>query len=108
MGDRFVKLDGNRNILSVDATNNYSHSMSQMLTYDEIEIGHGHPDLYITKFEEILITGDDSDIGYFIEVDLKYPNNIKEKTKVFPFCPENKICIKTGFRDYMKNIKRDT
>ena len=44
---------------------------------------HGHPDLYINKLEKILYTPDGSDIGYFVEVDLKYPDNIKEKTKNF-------------------------
>ena len=39
---------------------------------------------------EILNTSDDSDIGYFLEVDLKYPNNINYKTKNFPFALENK------------------
>ena len=38
--------------------------------------------------EEILNTEDDNEIGYFIECDLKYPDNIKQKTKYFPFCPE--------------------
>ena len=73
----------------MDATNLYGHSMSQMLLSDEIELWHGHPDLYMNKIEEILYTPDDNVVGYFIEVDLKYPDNIKEKTKVFPFAPEN-------------------
>ena len=74
----------------MDATNLYGHPMSQMLPYDEIEMWHGHPDLYVNKLEEILNTPDDSDFGFFIEVDLKYPDNEKEKTKNFPFCSENK------------------
>ena len=78
----------------MDATNLYGHSMSQILPYDEIEMWHGHPDLYMKKLEEILNNPDDNDIGYFIEVDLKYPDNIKEKTKNFPFAPENKIIDK--------------
>ena len=65
--------------------------MSQMLLYVEIEMWHGDLDLYMNWLEEALNTSDDSDIGYFMEVDLKYPNKIKEKTKQFPFCPENKI-----------------
>ena len=48
---------------------------------------------------------DDSDIGYFAEVDVRYPDNIKEKTKNFPFCPENKIIDKDKYNDYMKEIK---
>ena len=90
MGDRYVKSDEIKKILYMDATNLYGHSMSQMLPYDEIEMWHGHPDLYMNWLKEILNTPDDNEIGYFLEVDLKYPDNIKQKTKHFPFCPENR------------------
>ena len=80
MGDRYVKSDENKKILFMDATNLYDYSMSQLLPYDEIEMWHGRPDLYMNWLEKILNTPDVSDIGYFIEVDLKYPDNIKEKT----------------------------
>ena len=53
-------------------------------------------------------SADDSDIGYFIEVVLKYPDNIKYKTKKFPFAPENKKTNPDDFSDYMKKIKPDT
>ena len=89
----------------MDATNLYGHSMSQMLPYDEIEMWHGHPDLYMNKVEEILINPDDPDIGYFVEADLRYPDNAKEKTKNFPFCPENKVISKDKYTDQMKKIK---
>ena len=85
MGDRFVKSDENKKILYMDATNLYGHSMSQMLPCDEIEMWHGDPDNYWNWLEEILNTPYDNEIGYFLEVDLKYPDNIKEKTKNFPF-----------------------
>ena len=49
----------------------------------------GHLDLYMNWLEEIINTPDDSHIAYFIEMDLKYPDNIKEKTKNFPNVPEN-------------------
>ena len=103
MGDRYVKSDANKEILYIDANNLYCHSMSQPLPYYEIEMWHGDLDLYMKWLEEILNTPDDSDIGYFAEVDLRYPDNIKEKTKNFPFCPENKIIHKDN--DYMKEIK---
>ena len=82
MGDRYIRSDDNKKVLYFDANNLYGDSMSQPLPYDEIKYDN-------IKLEDILNTPDDSDIGYFIEVDLKYPNNIKEKTKNFPFCPEN-------------------
>ena len=70
LGDLYVKSDENEQILYADATNLYWHSMSQPLPYDEIEMWHGHPDLYINWLDKILNTRDHSDIGYFMEVDL--------------------------------------
>ena len=58
--------------------------MSQPLPFDEIKFDNN------VKIEDILNTPDDSNIGYFIEADLKDPDNIKEKTKNFPFAPVNK------------------
>ena len=98
MGDRYVKSDENKKILYADANNRYGHSMSEL-------------DLIISKFdkdvilEDILTTPDDSDVGYFIEVDLKAPDNIKEKTKQFPFAPVNRKKNPEDFTDYMKTIK---
>ena len=57
--------------------------------------------------ETILDTPDDNEIGYFVEVDLIYPDNIKEKTKNFPFCPINKYSSQDKFSDYMNEIKPD-
>ena len=59
--------------------------MSQCLPYDNMKF-----DKYVT-LEDILNTKDDSEIGYFIECDLRYPDNIKQKTKNFPSAPENKF-----------------
>ena len=79
--------------------------MSQGLPYDEIDIWHGYPDFYMNIFEKLSNTPDDSDIGYFIEVDLRYPDDKEEKTKDFPFCPENKVNPKDKYNDNMKTIK---
>ena len=101
MGDRYIKSDKNKKILYIDANNLYGHSMSQYLPYDEIKFDNN------VKLEDILNTPDDSDIGFFVEVDLKYPDNIKQKTKNFPFAPENKKINPDNFNDYMKEIKPD-
>ena len=81
--------------------------MSQLVPIDEIKMWHGHPDLYMKKLEENIKVPDDSDIGFFIEVDLKHPDKIKEKTKNFPFAPENKIIDEDKYNAYMKKIKPD-
>ena len=99
MGDRYVKLDENKKILYMDVTNLYGHSMSQTLLYDEIKF---QKDICL---QEVLNTPDENEIGYFLKVDLKYPDNIKEKTKNFPFCPKNKIIAKQKYNDDMENIK---
>ena len=102
MGDRYVISDENKKILYVDAINLYGHSMSEPLPYDEIKFDN------IVKLKDILDTPDDNDIGYFIEVGSKYPDNVKEKTRHIPFAPENKKIHLDDFSDYMKTIKPDT
>ena len=52
--------------------------------------------------DEVLNTDGDSPYGYFVECDLEYPNEIKEKTKHFPFCPEKKKVSDDMFSSYMK------
>ena len=99
MGDRNNNSDENKKILYIDATNLYGHSMSQPLPYDENKFDQN------VNLEDILNTPDDSDIGYFIEVDLIYPDKIKEKTKIFPFAPVNKKINPDIFNDYMNEIK---
>ena len=77
MGDRYVKSDENKKILYADANNLYGHSMSQPLPYDETKFDKN------VKLKDILSTPDDSDIGYFIEVDSTYSD---KKNENFPIC----------------------
>ena len=101
LGDRHIKSDDNKKILYIDANNLYGHSMCQTLAYDEIKFDNN------VNLADILNTPDDSDIGYFVEVNLTYPNNIKQKTKIFPFAPEIKKINPDNFNDYMKEVKPD-
>ena len=99
MGDRYIKSDENTNIIYVDANNLYGFAMSQALPYDNIKFETENICL-----DEILNTPDDNDIGYFLEVDIEYPHSIRQKTKHFPFCPENKLISKNDFTPYMQSI----
>ena len=101
MGDRYVKSVENKKILYIDANNLYGDSMSQPLPYDEIKFDQN------VKLEDILNTPDDGDIGYLVEVDLKYPDHIKEKTTNFPFAPVNRKINPDNFNEYMQKIKPD-
>ena len=95
MGNRYVKYDDHKKILYIDANNLYGYAMSQSLPYQDLKFDPS------TDIETILSAPDDSEIGYFVEVDLKYPDEIKDKTKNFPFCPENKFSPTDSFADYM-------
>ena len=75
--------------------------MSASLTYDENKF---HENI---NLENILNSPDDSDIGYFVAVDLKYTDEIKEKTKLFPLAPENKKFNPDNFLAYMNKNKPD-
>ena len=99
MGDRYVKSTDKKKILYKDCTNLYCHSMSPPLPYDEIKF---EKDICINK---TLNTPDESDIGHFVENNLKYPDNIRQKTKYFPFCPDSKSTSNDDFNDYMRLIK---
>ena len=101
-GDRYQKSDENKKILLKKAKNLYGWAMSEYPPHDEIQIDRNF------RLEDTLSTPDDSDIGYFIEVDLKDPDNIKEKTKHFPFSPKNKKINPDDFSDHMREIKPDT
>ena len=102
MGDRNIQSDENKKILYIDGINLYGHSMSQYLPYDEINFDRD------VRLEDILNTPDDNDIGYFVEVDFNYPDNIKEKTKNFPFAPVTKKTNPDTFSYYLKELIPDT
>ena len=44
----------------------------------------------------------DNDIGYFVECTLHYPIEIREHTKDFPLCAENKIITYDMLSEYQK------
>ena len=103
MGDRYIQSDESyKKVLFIDATNLYGHSMSEPLPYDEIKFDRDD------KLEDTLNTPDDSDIGYFIEVDLKHLESIKKRTKHFPLALVNKKVNPDDFSDYMKENIPDT
>ena len=70
--------------------------MSHLLLYAEIIFDKN------VSLEDSLITFDDSDICYFIEVDLSYPY---KKRNNFPSAPESKIIGSDTFTTYKKKIK---
>ena len=79
-----MKLNENEKVLSKDAKSLYGWAMSDSLLYDEINFDKN------VDIENTSSTPDDSDIGYFLEINLETQNERKEKSNNFPFCPEKK------------------
>ena len=45
------------------------------------------------------------DIGYFVEVEIKYPYETEEKTKNFLFRPENKNIPQDEISEFLNDVK---
>ena len=112
MGDRHVHSDENEQILYIDANNLYGWAMSQYLPTGEFEILPPNPCNYTDHYniqqlvEDLLQIPDDNEYGVFIECDLEYPVEIKEKTKSFPFCAYQTKADPTLFSGYMNNVNQ--
>ena len=91
-----------KNVLYGGANILYGHSVNQSLPYDEIKFDK------IVILEVILNFSGDSNIGYFVEVDLRYTEDMKENTINFPFAPVNEKINPNDFSYYMKIINPGT
>ena len=110
MGNRHVQSDDNEQILYIDANNLYGWAMNQYLPtgdFKKIKFGCEHDSVLMNEIKvDILSTLDDNEYSYFIECDLEYPAEIKEKTKNFPFCPYQTKADADLFSAYMNNVNQ--
>jgi hypothetical protein len=80
-----------------DANNLYGHAMSQSLPYKDLEFSN-------VDISDVLNTSDDNDKGYILEVDLHIPEEIHDKLKEFPPCPEIMVPDVNMFSGYQKKL----
>ena len=115
MGPRFIESNENTKLLYIDANNLYGWAMSQYLPTGDFEkmqsylrSCHGIYDSALMNEikEDILNTPDDNEFGYFIECDLEYPAEIKEKTENFPLCPYQTKTDPNLFSELMNSVKQ--
>ena len=112
MGVRHVQSDENKQILYIDANNLYGWAMSQYLPTGEFAMLPLNPCNYTDNYnleqlvEDLLQIPDDNEYGFFIECDLEYPAEIKEKTTNFPFCPYQTKADPDLFSAYMNNVNQ--
>jgi len=87
-------------IIYLDANNLYGWAMSEALPYKDIKFSNE------TTLENILKTEDEGDTGYILEVDLLFPEELHDKFKQFPPCPENIAPCDDWLSDYQKEIAK--
>ena len=107
MGNRHVQSDEHKQILYIDANNLYGWAMSQYLPtgeFEKLQLPENYSQDQLV--EDLLQIPDDNEFGYFIECDLEYPAETKEKTKNFPFCPYQTKADPNLFSGYMNNVNQ--
>ena len=72
--------------------------MNDSLPYDENKFEK------IVTLQNFLNIPDHSDIGFFVEVDLQYQDEIMEKRKNIPFCPKIKDSSQDIFSNYTNEM----
>ena len=113
MGPRYIESDENIKLLYIDANNLYGWAMSLYLPtgdFKKITLlekdDYEHDSVLMDENkEDILNTPHDNEYEYFIECDLEYPAEIKEKTENFPFCPYQTKADPKLFTTYMNSEK---
>lgn len=94
-------------IMYLDANNLYGWAMIQCLPLDGYKYEKN-----LSKFTTEFIKNipDDGDIGYVLEVDLKYPEELRDKQELhdkhnsYPLAPENIKIKKEELSDYCQNV----
>ena len=99
--DRSIESNNTIKNLHIDMNTLYGFAMLQDFPIGDFQI-YENNSITESFVNKILNTHDCSNIGYELLVDLIYPDNIEHKTKIFPFCPGNKIIDPTIFTEYMK------
>ena len=81
-----------------DKNNLYGWSMSEYLPYEQFKWLKNVDELDVMSINE------KSDVGYILEVDLKYPNELHELHNDYPLAPEKLTVTNDILSNYCKSI----
>lgn len=81
MGDEYDPEEPSSYLMYLDVNNLYGHAMMKPLPLNGFEWCD------VTK-EEVMCTANDSPIGYILEVDLEYPQELHDLHADYPLCAE--------------------
>ena len=78
----------------------YGWAMSQALPYKDLKFDND------IKLEDILNTPDDSDVGYIVKCDFKFPEHLHDQFREFPPCPETLTPNMEWFSEFQKGGRK--
>ena len=85
-------------ITYLDKNNLYGWSMSEYLPYEQFEWLKNVDEFDVNSINE------KSEIGYFLEVDLEYPDELHELHNDYPLAPEKRAVSSDMLSKYCKEI----
>lgn len=93
----------------LDANNLYGWAMSQYLPYGNYkDVSSNWVDRDIPSFVNFIKSvGDKDDIGYMLEVDMTYPEELHIEHNDYPLAPEHMIIDKEEISDYSSGLLND-
>ena len=85
-------------IIYLDKNNLYGWAMSEYLPYEEF--------VWLKNVDsfDVMSIDKQSDVGYLLEVDLKYPNELHELHNDYPLAPEKRFATNDILSKYCKSI----
>ena len=90
-----------------DQNNLYGSSLSKPLPHSEFSWLDDDEIEYFSNPQNIMSISDEGDCGYYFEVDLIYPDYLKNETVDFPLAPESGEVTLDMFSEFMKNFHED-
>lgn len=101
--NKFESSNESNFLMYYDANNLYGYAMSQPLPYKNFK--------FLSENEILNFTDDfikklevHSEIGYILEVDLDYPEQIHDIHLDYPFCPENKLTPNSRIKKLIADV----
>ena len=85
-------------ITYLDMNNLYGSAMSEYLPYGEFKWLKNAVEFDVMSIDE------KSDTGYFLEVDLEYPNKLHELHNDYPLAPEKRAISSDTLSKYCKKL----